>query len=242
MHEWIETVIESLKNILVLDPVPQSMRDYTRISDYDLRVNCENISSVMRHMCEDKGKKKQLLDVIRDLPENEVTDMEFIETKIGDVIFALKEKYMNSTELVDARKLSDGTLRCIAMIVAALVSAPGSVLIMEEIDNGIHSGRIEKLADNLFRIAQERKVDMIVTTHNAMLMNRYKKEQLIGVSVVYREKERGTSKFVSFVDLDNFSGILASGGLGNAMMDNRLISEIKQDTKERDYSWLGVEE
>ncbi len=242
VHEWIETVIESLKNILALDPVPQSMRDYTRISDYDLRVNCENISSVMRHMCEDKGKKKQLLDVIRDLPENEVTDIEFIETKIGDVIFALKEKYMNSTELVDARKLSDGTLRCIAMIVAALVSAPGSVLIMEEIDNGIHPGRIEKLADNLFRIAQERKVDMIVTTHNAMLMNRYKKEQLIGVSVVYREKERGTSKFVSFVDLDNFSGILASGGLGNAMMDNRLISGIKQDTKERDYSWLGVEE
>lgn len=242
VHEWIETVIESLKNILALDPVSQSMRDYTRISDYDLRVNCENISSVMRHMCEDKGKKKQLLDVIRDLPENEVTDIEFIETKIGDVIFALKEKYMNSTELVDARKLSDGTLRCIAMIVAALVSAPGSVLIMEEIDNGIHPGRIEKLADNLFRIAQERKVDMIVTTHNAMLMNRYKKEQLIGVSVVYREKERGTSKFVSFVDLDNFSGILASGGLGNAMMDNRLISEIKQDTKERDYSWLGVEE
>lgn len=242
VHEWIETVIESLKNILALDPVSQSMRDYTRISDYDLRVNCENISSVMRHMCEDKGKKKQLLDVIRDLPENEVTDIEFIETKIGDVIFALKEKYMNSTELVDARKLSDGTLRCIAMIVAALTSAPGSILIMEEIDNGIHPGRIEKLADNLFRIAQERKVDMIVTTHNAMLMNRYKKEQLIGVSVVYREKERGTSKFVSFVDLDNFSGILASGGLGNAMMDNKLISEIKQDTKEKDYSWLGVEE
>ncbi len=49
---------------------------------------------------------------------------------------------------------------------------------------------------------------MIVTTQNAMLMNRYifKKEQLPGVSVVYREKERGTSKFVSFVDLDNFSG------------------------------------
>lgn len=76
---------------------------------------------------------------------------------------------------------------------------------------------------------------MIVTTHNAMLMNRYKKDQLIGVSVVYREKERGTSKFVPFVDLDNFSGILASGGLGNAMMDDRLISEIKEDTKEKDH-------
>lgn len=235
VYAWIQTVIDALKNILVLDPVPQSMRDYTRIPDFDLRVNCDNISSVMRHMCEDKDKKQQLLDVICDLPENEVTDIEFIETKIGDVVFALKEKYINSTELVDTRKLSDGTLRCIAMIVAALVSAPGSILIMEEIDNGIHPGRIEKLVDNLFRIAQERKIDMIVTTHNAMLMNRYKKDQLIGVSVVYREKERGTSKFVPFVDLDNFSGILASGGLGNAMMDDRLISEIKEDTKEKDH-------
>ena len=239
--QYIQTVVDALKGIIVLDPIPQNMRDYTRISDFELRVNCDNLSSIMRHMCEDEKKKKQLLDIICDLPENEVSDIEFIETKIGDVIFALKEKYINSTELVDARKLSDGTLRCISMITAALVSAPNSMIVMEEVDNGIHPSRVQKLIDSLSVIGRERKIDIVVTTHNAMLMNQYNKEQLVGVSVVYREAERGTSKFISFVDIDDFPAILAAGGLGDAMMNNRLISAIKDEKAEVDYSWLGVE-
>ncbi len=238
--EYIQTMVQTLKSIIVLDPIPQNMRDYTRISDFDLRVNCENISSVLKHMCEDSEKKQQLLDIIRDLPENEVTDIEFIETVIGDVIFALKEKYANSTELIDARKLSDGTLRCIAMLTAVLTSEPDSMIVIEEVDNGIHPGRVQKLIDTLAKIGLARNIDIVITTHNAMLMNQYKKEHLIGVSVVYREKEKGTSKFVSFVDIENFPAILAAGGLGDAMIDNRLISAIKDEKKSEDYSWLGV--
>ena len=237
---YIQTMVQALKSIIVLDPIPQNMRDYTRISDYDLRVNCDNISSVLKHMCEDEEKKKQLLDIIRDLPENEVADIEFIETVIGDVIFALKEKYANSTEIVDARKLSDGTLRCIAMLTSVLASESNSMIVIEEVDNGIHPGRVQKLIDTLANIGVERNIDVIVTTHNAMLMNQYKKEHLVGVSVVYREKEKGTSKFVPFIDIDDFPAILAAGGLGDAMIDNRLISAIKDEKKSEDYSWLGV--
>ena len=221
--EYIQTMVQALKSIIVLDSIPQNMRDYTRISDFDLRVNCENISSVLKHMCEDSEKKQQLLDIIRDLPENEVTDIEFIETVIGDVIFALKEKYANSTELIDARKLSDGTLRCIAMLTAVLTSEPDSMIVIEEVDNGIHPGRVQKLIDTLAKIGLARNIDIVITTHNAMLMNQYKKEHLIGISVVYREKEKGTSKFVSFVDIENFPAILAARGLVDAMIDNRLI-------------------
>lgn len=237
---YVQTVIDALKNIIVLDPIIQNMRDYTRISDFELKVNCDNISSVMMHMCKDKRNKQQLLEIISDLPENKISDIEFIETKIGDTIFALREKYINSAELVDARMISDGTLRCIAMITAVLVSNPNSLIVIEEVDNGIHPGRVQKLIDNLSRIGQERGIDILVTTHNAMLMNQYQKELLIGVSVVYRENEKGTSKFISFVDIDNFPSILAAGGLGNAMMDNRLITAIKEEKQETDYSWLGV--
>ena len=237
---YIKTVIDALKSIMILDPVVQNMRDYTRISDFELRVNCDNLSAAMKHMCEDPKKKRQLLDIICDLPENEVSDIEFIETKIGDVIFALKEKYLNSTELVDARKLSDGTLRCMAMITAVLACETNSLIIMEEVDNGIHPGRVQKLMTTLALIGLERKIDIMVTTHNAMLMNRYQKNQLVGVSVVYRESERGTSKFISFVDINDFPAILASGGLGEAMMDDRLIHAIKEKPEDLDYSWLGV--
>lgn len=85
------------------------------------------------------------------MPENDVTDIEFIETKIGDVIFALREKSYNSTNLVDARQLSDGTLRCIAVLTAVLMGEPGSMILIEEIDNGIHPARVHKLIDQLIR-------------------------------------------------------------------------------------------
>jgi hypothetical protein len=54
--------------------------------------------------------------------------------------------------------------------------------------------------------------------------------------VVYRETEKGTSKFISFVDMDDFPAILAAGGLGSAMLDNRLISSIKGEKTTKDYS------
>ena len=191
-------------------------------------------------MCKDTLKKDRLLEVVRGLPENDVEDIEFIETKIGDVIFALRERNLNSTELVDARQLSDGTLRCIAVLTVALIGEPGSLIMIEEIDNGIHPARVYKLIEQLIAIGKERKIDIIITTHNATLLNSYKKDELLGVSVVYRDKERGTSKIKSFVDIEDFPAMLASGGLGNAMIDDSLLKSLKKTNEKKDYSWLGV--
>ena len=73
----------------------------------NLKENCENISAVLRHLCEDSEKKKELLKIVSGLPENEIKDIGFITTQLDDVIFALREKYINSSELFDAKKLSD---------------------------------------------------------------------------------------------------------------------------------------
>ena len=64
------------------------MRDYVRITDTDLKENCENISAVLRHLCEDSEKKKELLKIVSGLPENEIKDIGFITTQLDDVIFA----------------------------------------------------------------------------------------------------------------------------------------------------------
>ena len=76
-----------------------------------MKENAENISSVLYHLCQDEEQQQELLEIICSLPENEVKGIEFITTKLGDVIFALKERYMGNSEVVDAKKLSDGTLR-----------------------------------------------------------------------------------------------------------------------------------
>jgi len=237
---YMDRVVSHLKNIRMLDPVPSVIRDYVRTSDVELRQNCDNLSAVLYEMCKDTLKKDRLLEVVRGLPENDVEDIEFIETKIGDVIFALRERNLNSTELVDARQLSDGTLRCIAVLTVALIGEPGSLIMIEEIDNGIHPARVYKLIEQLIAIGKERKIDIIITTHNATLLNSYKKDELLGVSVVYRDKERGTSKIKSFVDIEDFPAMLASGGLGNAMIDDSLLKSLKKTNEKKDYSWLGV--
>ena len=238
--KYIKLVLENLKNIFILDPVPSEMRDYVRTADIELKTNCENISPVLYHMCEDEEKKKQLMDVICKLPENEILDIEFVETKLGDVIFCLKEKYLSSSELVDAKKLSDGTLRCIAIIAAVLTMPRNGILVVEEIDNGIHPGRVQELINSLQRLSTQRGIDVLLTTHNDSLLNEYDKEQLLGVSVVYRDKTKGTSRFIPFVDIKNYQDILITGGIGKAMLNDSLISAIKEKEKEIDISWLEV--
>ena len=237
---WMERVVNHLKNIRMLDPIPSAIRDYVRISDIELRQNCDNLSAVLNEMCKNNDKKAQLLKVVKELPENEVEDIEFVETKIGDVIFALRERNLNSTELVDARQLSDGTLRCIAVLAAVLIGEPGSMVMIEELDNGIHPARVYKLVEQLITIGRERNIDIIITTHNATLLNAYKKDELMGVSVVYRDTERGTSKIQSFIEIENFPAMLAAGGLGDAMIDESLLLSLKQSKHTKDYSWLGV--
>lgn len=140
----------------------------------------------------------------------------------------------------DARQLSDSTLRCIAVLTVVLIGEPDSLMMIEELDNGIHPARVYKLIEQLIAIGKERKIDIIITTHNATLLNSYKKDELLGVSVVYRDKERGTSKIKSFVDIDDFPAMLASGGLWNAMIDDSLLKSLKRTDEKKDYSWLGV--
>lgn len=238
--KYIGLVIANLKKIFVLDPVPSEMRDYVRTTDVELKTNCENISPVLYQMCEDKEKKEYLMDVIRELPENEIIDIEFVETKLGDVIFGLQEKYLSSSELVDAKRLSDGTLKCIAVVAAVLTMPEDSVLVVEEIDNGIHSSRVKELINRLEQVCRPKGIDILLTTHNASLLDQYDRDKLIGVSVVYRDKVNGTSKFIPFVDIKNYQDILITGGLGTAMIKDILVEKLKSEQKKEDYSWLGM--
>jgi len=238
--QYVNLVLENLRGIFVLDPIPSEMRDYVRITDVELKTNCENISPVLYNLCQEKEKKKRLLDIVCSLPENEVKDIEFVVTKLGDVIFGLKEQYLSSSELVDAKKLSDGTLRCIALVSSMLTMPENGVLVIEEIDNDIHPGRVRKLIESLQMLGRERNIDIILTTHNAFLLNSYDKNKLLGVSVVYRDKEKGTSRFIPFVDVKQSPKILASGGLGYAMAEETLTDSIKSTDTSIDYSWLGV--
>lgn len=233
-------VMEMLKNILFLDPEPWAMRGYSRINDVDLKVNASNLSSVLNKICKNKNDKELLLDTMQKLPENEITDITFSEGSLNDVILFLKEAYAGKQEKIDASRLSDGTLRCLAIMAALLSEPERGMIVMEEVDNGIHPGRARMVIQTISAIAKHRNIDVIVTTHNCAMLIALSKEDLFGVDVIYREPLDGSGKFISLTAVDRIPQLLAGGKLGDVVTDDRILKFIKSEKKEPDYSWLEV--
>lgn len=236
--EYAGVIIENFKNILYLNPETNNMRKYSLVNDIELRVNASNISSVLFALCKEDKNKRMLLDIMQQLPENKISDITFTEGPLNDVILFLEEKSGNHVEKMDATRLSDGTLRCLAIVAAVLSKKKGGMIVIEEVDNGIHPGRAKALIQLVSNIAREREVDVIITTHNAILLNALSKENLSGVEIVYRNDEKGDSRFISLIQINNMPSLLANGKLGDVFTNDMILKYIKTDKTTEDYSWL----
>ncbi|MDI4648041.1 AAA family ATPase [Cohnella hashimotonis] len=238
---YINLVLERLGKILFLDPLPSRMRDYSRMSDHELRPTADNISSVLYQLCQNKEYKKGLLKALKELPENEILDISFIETSIGDVMFRLKERYGERSEFVEAKRLSDGTLRYLAILSSLISEEPGSMIVIEEVDNGIHPSRIKTLIQTISRLTQEKQIDVIITTHNPTLLNALTREELLGVVLCYRDPNDGSSKFYALPDIESLPTLLSKGNLGDLTVKDELVKALKKpDNSSNDLGWLGV--
>lgn len=237
--ECIDMVVENLRNILFLNPVPSEMRGYSRINDSELRPKADNLSSVLYKLCQDKANKNTILKVIGKLPENEVLDIDFIKTPIGDVIFALKEKYGDGSNYIEAKRLPDGTIRCLAVIASLISEKSGSMVIIEEVDNGIHPGRAKSLINTISMLSKERNIDVIITTHNPAILNAIPKDAIMGVVICYRNESSGSSKFMQFMDINQYAELLAQGSLGDLVVNDEILKAIKNgNRKKKDFGWL----
>ena len=86
--------------------------------------------------------------------------------------------------------------------------------------------------------AREREIDVIFTTHNAILLNALSKEDLAGVQIVFRDDKGGDGKFISLINVNNMPLLLANGKLGDVFTSDMILSYIKNDEKTEDYAWL----
>lgn len=206
-----------LANIVFLDPQPSTMRDYSFRTDQDLRENGSNISGVLHFLCEHRGQKSAILDFIRSLPEQDITDLRFIETPRGEVMLTLMESFGRRETEYDATLLSDGTLRVLS-IAAAILSAPeGSLVVIEEIDNGVHPSRAERLLERISGIAKSRKLRVLISSHNPALLDALPSDAVPNVVFCYRDPEDGSSRLTRLVDVPDYPELIAQGSVGHLM-------------------------
>ena len=70
-----------------------------------------------------------------------------------------------------ADELSEGTLYFIALLCIINQPNPPKLLLLEEPEKGIHPRRIREVMDFIFRLAEERDVQIILTSHNEHVLD-----------------------------------------------------------------------
>jgi hypothetical protein len=222
----------ALSRILLLDPVPRRMRGYSHKQDRALRSDGANLSSVLHDLCVNHGRKGEVLDFVRALPEQDISDIGFIETPRGEMMVQLQETFGGRPRAIEAALLSDGTLRVLAIAAAVHSVPPGSLLVVEEIDNGIHPSRARSLIDRLNATAQQRDIHMLVTTHNPALLDAVPDDVLPDVLACYRDPDDGSSRVVGLAEITDYPALVARGSLGDLVTQGVLDRFLKDKRTE----------
>lgn len=234
---------EALSRILFLDPVPRAMRDYSFVTATALTGDGSNLSGVLHELTDVRGLKAEVLGFIKSLPEQDIVDVDYVKTPRNEVMVELKESFGGRKRFQEAALLSDGTLRVLA-IAAAMLSVPeGTLVVIEEIDNGVHPSRAQMLLERIRDVSTRRHLRVLLTTHNPALLDSLPGPSLPNVVACFRDPETGSSRLVKLEELTSYPDIIARGPLGQlvtrGVLDRYLKDRRSEDEQRTDESrWM----
>ncbi|WWT75056.1 ATP-binding protein [Lautropia mirabilis] len=249
---------KSLAAMQFLDPAPARMRDYAFPSDRTLQGDGRNLSAVLYNLWgADRDKvieaqrgeqepfrqqRQAILDFIQSLPEQNIAGLSFLEEPRGGVMLTLHETFGDKHRAYDASLLSDGTLRVLSIAAAMLSAEEGSLVVIEEIDNGVHPSRARHLLNNIREIAQRRNLRVLLSTHNPALLDALPDAALPDTLFCYRDPTQGDSRIIRLQDIPDYPELIAQDSLGGLATSGVLERFVKQppagSRKERALAWL----
>jgi predicted ATPase len=264
---------EVLSSVLFLDPVPAKMRDFSFLADKRLGGDGANLSSVlfrlwyggdeaeMNHMLEQthpnsdlfssddppdlSAERQEILSFIQSLPEQDIQGLSFLKGPRNDVMVQLVESFGGVPREYESALLSDGTLRVLA-IAAAMLSAPeGSLVVIEEIDNGVHPSRARHLLERIQTVAERRKLRVLLSTHNPAMLDALPDKAVPDVVFCYRDPVLGDSRLVRLGSLPDAPELLIQDTLGHLMTTGALERFVKthqgpEARKAKAQAWLAT--
>jgi predicted ATPase len=227
-HEQIALLEIWLKSIFVFRPVPNAMRGYANFSDWHfLRPDGSNVSAVVDNLCQ-SSYRDRILEFIRTLPEQNIRDIGFIRVPgREDLMIKLLESFGESEHWHEAVVLSDGTLRTLA-IAAALFNSD-SLLIIEDLDDGVHPSRLGRMLELIRAHAEYANIRVLVTSHNPALLDALPASELRHVVACYRDPEQGDSRLIELGQLNEFPALVAQGRLGQLLTRGIVDHALKHD-------------
>ena len=209
-HSTIGQIQSTLSEALFLDVTPSRMRGYAPKSATRLDLEGENVSALAWSVCQNAEARADLVDWLAELCAPELEDIDFAETELGDVMLILVER---GGRRMPARSLSDGTLRFLGELLALRTAPEGSLMLIEEIENGLHPTRAHLLVEAMEAAVIERKVQIIATTHSPLVLNALSPEALRAAVLVARPPGSTSTLLRSLGDLPGFDEVVARRGI-----------------------------
>ncbi|NBC32203.1 MAG: AAA family ATPase [Alphaproteobacteria bacterium] len=235
---------DDLSLIKVLDPLPAKMRNYSEVRQIHLASDGQNLSTTLAYLCQDHELRRDVLEFVQNLPEQCITHIHFLEGPRNEVMVALVETFGGQERVFDATLLSDGTLRVLA-VAAAILSAPqGSLVVIEEIDNGIHPSRAHAILGQISQIAKDRELRVLISSHNPALLDALPDDAVPDVVFCYRDPQDGSSRLVRLADIPDYPELIAQGSVGHLMTRGLIDRFVKSDhspeaKNQRFRDWLA---
>jgi predicted ATPase len=247
-HQSIVTTVERIRQDLrapfVFEPQPRLMRAYERIGNRVLARDGANLSAVLYALHkgseEEQAALARVLQRIRQLPEEPFEEFDFVVTSLNDVLFGIRD--VKEGPIIDARLLSDGTLRCLAILTALETAEKGSRVIIEEFDNGLHPSRVNVLTQAISEACDRRQLKVMVTTHNPATLDGLGRDHLEGVVLCFWDKTRRASRLVRLLELPRADVLFESGHLGDLVtrnvLERHLMPGFEEAQKAKAQEWL----
>lgn len=193
--------MKSLRNTQRLDPSSTVLRQYATALDVErMGEHGENFAALVEQICADEKRSEAYLGWLRELRPTEVDDVTILRGALKEPLFALIEK----GRTFPAPVLSDGTLRFAAIAAAFFQPSMPEVLMLEEIENGVHAGRLRLLVELLKTRAGSKQTQVLASSHSALMLDWLSEEDYQHVFLCSRDPETGATRIAPLAEIPNF--------------------------------------
>jgi predicted ATPase len=203
--------LRSVRSLELLSP--DKLRKSARVSEHDIGAGGEKLSAYLDNI---KGDRKTRLVKLLQKFYPALVDYKITSQKSGWKKLSVFEQFGLQKLETEAAHLNDGLLRILAVLTQA--DADRSLLLLDELENGINQEIVETLVDTLLQSPQQ----LLVTTHSPLLLN-YLPDEVARDAVQFLYKTpQGETRCRSFFSVARMAAKLDSMGPGDAFVDTNL--------------------
>ena len=219
------TVVNNLRKIRLSNPIPERMRDFAPLSK-TIAEDASDLAGYLANLDEElkSGTYEAILKYLKPLPDRDIKSIRADKIPMTDkaMLFCTEEWTAGHTQEQSALGISDGTLRFAGIIAMLITSEDKALILLEELDKGVHPSRAKDLVKMLKEIGKQKKLDIICTTHNATFVDELGPQMIPFISYIKRNEENGCTDIHLLEENEQLARLMASKSVGDMMTNNDL--------------------